>query len=218
MVMTDIDRPSCGGTINTCQSQFVIGIFDPNNVQIATFFTFPERQQTFSLMPAMTGTYNLFVLSHPDTITGTGDYSLDVSAGTQAPVLAISLLTDGTTPFGAQQLGAVVDTTPSGTDDTQAAYVLSGPVDLVIRSTAPTSNGDTWTLGTSSGANTAVWQFSPNGGTSWTTFTTADLNFPLASGLGHDSSQNVDFRMTLPTSSIGSAEYTAAVTIVAIAP
>ena len=127
------------------------------------------------------------------------------------------MLTDGTTPFGKKAFGATIDTTSSGTNDTQEAYVLSGPADLVIRTTAPTSNGETWTLGTSSGADTVVWQFSPDG-TTWTTFTQADLNFPLSSGLGHDSSQNVDFRMILPTSSTGSGEYSMAVTIVAITP
>ena len=219
MIMTDIDRPSCltSSNLSTCQSQFYVFLIDPDGFTVPTD-NFPgRRQQTFGVMPAMTGTYSVEVQSHPSTIAGTGDYSLDVSAGTQAPLLSISLLTDGTTPFGPQPLGAVVDTTSSGTDDTQAAYVISGPVDLLIRSTAPTSNGDTWSLGTSNGADTAVWQFSPDGIT-WTTFTQADLNFPLASGLGHDSSQNVDFRMTLPTSSTGSAEYTAAVTIVAVTP
>ncbi len=219
MIMTDIDRPSCGNSslINTCFSQFIVLLIDPNGITVPTSNSFPVRQQTFGVMPAMTGTYSVRVESHPSTITGTGVYSLDVSAGSQPPVVAISLLTDGTTPFGVQSLGTTVDTTSSGTDDTQTAYVLSGPADLVIRSTVPTSNGDTWSLGTGNGPDTALWQFSPDG-TTWTTFTDANLNFPLVSGLSHDSSQNVDFRMTLPTSSSGSAEYNVAVTIVAIAP
>ncbi len=120
--------PSCSGPIpSACNEPVHYRHRGSNHVVLFSFSQiFVIRQQAAAVLPAMTGSLTVFVQPLNGTLDGSGTYTLDVTAGTQALVLAISLLTYGTTSFGVESLGAIVDTTSSGTDDTQTAYVLSG--------------------------------------------------------------------------------------------
>jgi serine protease AprX len=62
-------------------ANFDLQIFDPSGRLIASS-TSQTRQETIAFRASVTGTYTLVVLS----ISGSGDYSLDVSAGSEAPL------------------------------------------------------------------------------------------------------------------------------------
>ena len=170
-----------------------------------------QRQETIGFQPPGTGTFKLRVVS----FSGSGDYFLDVSLG-QA-VVAISLTTDGTTPFGTAGLETTIDTTSSGTNDVQTIQVTTGPADISVKTTEFTDGANTWTLGATNGANQVKWEFSKDG-TSWTTFTSANTLFTLDTNVAQGNTRNLYLRLTLPTSTLSSSEHSATVTIVASAP
>ena len=129
----------------------------------------------------------------------------------------IALTTNGSVAFGVQALTVTVDTTGSGINDVETVQVTTGPADLLIKSTAFSDGGNTWTLGASNGADQVKWEFSTDGST-WATFTTADALFTLANGVAETASTNIFFRLTMPTSTASASEHGATVTIVAVVP
>lgn len=129
-----------------------------------------------------------------------------------APPVSISL-TDGLVEFGILALGATADT--SG--DVQTVLVETGPADLEVKSTVFADNGNTWTLGASNGPDQAVWEFSPDN-SAWTIFEIADTLYPLASNVAQGGTEDVYFRLTMPTETLSSNQYGATVTIVATSP
>ena len=210
------------------QPDIVMELLDPDGVAVSFDCGF-SRQNTVGLDPADTvaGDYTVRVVSFqkgaaagcpttgPPFFGSGGRYWLDISAG--SPTVAISITTDGTTPFGAQEFGITVDTTDTGTDDVQTVQVDTGPADLFIKSSVFSDGADTWLLGATIATDQVLWEFSTNG-TLWTAFTAPDTLFTLAAGVATSDTQNVFFRLTIPTDSASVAEHSASVTIVAVAP
>jgi len=131
--------------------------------------------------------------------------------------VAITLTTDGTTPFGTVVSGGVVDTTASGTIDVQIVSITTGPADLAVKSTDFSDGANTWTLAATNGADQVQWEFSQDG-TSWTTFTSANTLFTLDTSVAQGATRNLYLRLTTPTSSSSGDEHSATVTFVATAP
>ncbi len=134
-----------------------------------------------------------------------------------AAEISITLSTDGSISFGGLSLEAVEDTTAGGINDVETINVDSGPVDLDIRSTTWSEGANIWTLGNDSADNQVLWEFSPNG-SSWSTFLVADNLYNLATNVSQGNSQNVYFRLSMPTITDSYQEYSADVTIVASSP
>jgi hypothetical protein len=156
-----------------------------------------------------------------------GGHGVNASNGTNTDggnntnwTILISISLDNTNPveLGSLGLGSAQDTTPAGTNDLRVVTVNNGPVALNIKSTNFIYNSDTWSLGTSAGANTARWQFSKDG-TNWTTFTSADpASFLLDTPVAQGATKNLYFRLTMPTSVSLLNNHSSTVTVMATAP
>ena len=131
--------------------------------------------------------------------------------------VSIVLNTDGMTEFDIRTLGETVDTTASGTNDVQIIEVTAGPVNLDIRSTDFSDGGNTWSLGSASGADQIKWEFSPDA-SAWSTFLTPDTLYDLANNIAEGNTQDLYLRLTMPISTSSTNEHAATVTIVATAP
>ena len=166
------------------------------------------RHETVGYQPLIAGTYKLRVYSY----LGSGNYFFDVSAG-MAPVVSISLATDGLVEFGTVGLGATVDSS----SDVQTISVGTGPVNLDVKSTIFSDGSNTWSLGSSNGINQAKWEFSPNAST-WSTFVTPTTLYDLVDNVAEGNTQDLYLRLTLPTESSSPNQHAATVTIVATAP
>ncbi len=128
-------------------------------------------------------------------------------------VVSISLTTDGLAEFGIVALGATVDS--SG--DVQTVSVNTGPANLDVKSTVFSDGIYTWSLGSTNGDNQVKWEFSPDTNT-WNTFLAADTLYDLADDVAEESTQDLYLRITLPTETSSSAQYSSTVTIVATEP
>ena len=189
---------------------FDMELRDPSGTVIASSIS-ATRQETIGVLPATTGTYQLRVY----IFSGSGPYFFDVSFG--QTLVSITLTTDGTTPFGIVPLGQTVETTASGTNDVQTVQVTTGPANLSVRSTAFSDGINTWTLGTTNGANQVKWEFAPDT-VNWTTFATANTLFNLGTNIAQGANRNLYLRLTTPTSTSSNNQHSATVTIVATAP
>lgn len=141
---------------------------------------------------------------------------IDAQAALQSvvPVVSISLLTDGSVELGMAELGETADSL----GDVQTVKVDTGPADLNIKSTVFSDGiGNTWALGTTNGDNQVIWKFSPDG-SSWNIFEAADMPYLLASNVAENTTQDLYFRITMPTSSSSEEEFSATVTILATEP
>lgn len=181
---------------------------DPNGICKSRGVT---RQETVGFQPPATGTYQVRVVS----FSGSGNYFFDTSFGEAA--VAISLTTDGTTPFGIVALGAAKDTTPTGTNDVQTVQVTTGPANLSVKSTTFSDGINTWALGVGSGANQVRWEFSKDT-SAWTTFTTANTLFTFDNNIAQGANRNLYLRLTMPSSTTSTNQHSAVATIVATAP
>ena len=152
-----------------------------------------------------------------DGFVGWGTFLAAASFSGGCGGVDIALITDGAIAFGVQALTITVDTTTGGIDDVETVRVVTGPADLFIRSSTFSDGANVWSLGGANGADQVLWEFSPDG-TTWTTFTTAGMLFPLASNVGEGLTQDVLFRLTLPTTTLSSDEHSVTVTIVATEP
>lgn len=200
---------------------FELCLFDKDGTVLDSS-TSASRQETVGIASTPDGPYKVRVYAWPGNESFSpsiaGPYFFDISVGgTISPPVDISLNTDGTTPFGSQGFDVTVDTTASGTNDVQTVQVATGPADLFIKTTPFSDGSNVWSLGTTSGPDQVVWQFSTDG-ISWTTFTEADALISLAGNVPSSGAQNVYLRLTTPTSSSSTQEHTATVTIVAVAP
>lgn len=171
-----------------------------------------RRQETVGFQPSSTGNYKIRVVS----FSGSGDYFLDVSAGT-APAVSITLSTDGAVNFGILPLNSTKDTTAGGVNDVQTVSVVVGPANLDVKSTVFSDGANTWNLGSVNGINQVKWEFSPNAA-SWNTFLTPNTLFNLANNVAQGASQNLYLRITMPTQSSSSAQHGSTITIMATAP
>jgi serine protease AprX len=196
-------------------------LFDKDGVEVARSES-ARRQETIGLASAPNGPYKLRIFAWPGSGAFPpsigGPYFFDFSgAGSIAPPVSVALNTDGATPFGVRGFNVTVDTTVGGTNDVQTVEVTSGPADLFIKTSLFTDGENVWTLGTSSGADRVVWEFSTDG-TNWTPFTGADVLVPLATGVAAGTTIDVYLRLTTPASSSSSNEHRATVIIVGVAP
>ena len=181
---------------------------DPNGICKSRGVT---RQETVGFQPSTTGTYQVRVVS----FSGSGNYFFDTSFGEAA--VAISLTTDGATPFGIVGLGAIKDTTPSGTNDVQTVQVTTGPANLSVRSTTFSDGGNTWALGATNEENQVKWEFSKDA-IAWTTFLNANTLFTLDNSVAQGATRDLYLRLTMPTSTASNSQHQATATIVATAP
>lgn len=131
--------------------------------------------------------------------------------------VAINLTTDGITPFGVVVPAGVVDTTVSGTNDVQIVTVITGPVDLAVRSTNFSDGSNTWILAETNGADQVKWEFSQDGIT-WTIFSSAGTLFTFDINVAEGATRNLYLKLTTPTSSSSANEHSANVTFVATQP
>ena len=127
------------------------------------------------------------------------------------------LLSDGSAAFGVQSLTATVDTTASGVDDVQVVRVVQGPANLYIKTTTFSDGINVWDLGTISGPNRVVWEFSANG-VAYTTMTAPDSLQPLAAGVPTGGMVSIYFRLTMPAATSSTNQHSATLTVVAVPP
>ena len=99
----------------------------------------------------------------------------------------------------------------------QTVQVTTGPVDLFIRTTLFTDGENTWSLDTTSGPDQVIWEFSTNG-TTWTPFSSDNMLFPLATNVAQGATQDIFFRLTMPTDTSSVKEHGVSVTLVAVEP
>ena len=189
---------------------FDMELRDPNSVVIATSLS-AIRQETIGVQPPVAGVYQLRVYRY----RGSGPYFFDVSFGQAA--VAITLLTDGDTPFGILPPDTVRDTTSFGTDDPQRVRVDAGPANINVKTTSFNDGTNSWSLGTTNGQDQVRWEFSKDGA-GWNTFNAANTLYPLESNVVVGNTQDVYFRLMTPTSSSSKNQFSATVTMVATSP
>ncbi|MDO8498237.1 MAG: hypothetical protein Q7S44_00380 [bacterium] len=149
--------------------------------------------------------------------TATAICGADQTVTTSASV-SISITSDGVITYGTLPVGTSQDTTPTtGYNDTQTAKNNGGVTENFNIKTSNATGGTQWTLGAAPGTDVFAHEFSTNGGTGWTAFTTADSYQTLATGITANSTQNFDLRITVPTTSSDYQQKTITVTVQAVA-
>lgn len=144
--------------------------------------------------------------------SGNGDYSGIAEQDTStAAVVSVTITTDGTVAYGALGYGESSSTVSLA--DTQTAQNDGNvPVDLNIKTSAP----EGWALGATAGNDIFTHEFSINGGSNWTKFTTADSYQSLITNLAANGTQDFDLRLTAPNPSTSSSQKTITITIQAV--
>lgn len=127
-------------------------------------------------------------------------------------VISVTLITDGTVSYGTLSSGQ--SSTTLVLSDSQVVQ-NDGNIaeDFNIKTSAPLG----WTLDASSGLDTFMHEFSTNGGSSWTPFTTADSYQSLVSNIAVSGTQTFDLRFTAPNPSTSATQKTINITIQAVA-
>jgi len=157
--------------------------------------------------------YQIFALDSNGNYSATGATPTGSPATPTAIIISVTLTTDGTIAYGITPLGTSKDTTSAGLNDTQT-FQNNGNVaeDFTIKTTNALG-GTSWLLNATAGSDLFVHEFSLNSGSLWTPFTTANSYQSLLSNLAIDATQNLDFRLTAPTSSTDYLEKTITITI-----
>ena len=201
MVMAD--NPVCSDPF-TCDTDFDIQLTDPLGNVVDSSESL-RRQETVGIVPTVKGDYTLTVSS----FSGSGDYTVDISAGTALlPAPQVAVTTDGHSGFGVVRLGLTAFSLES-----QVIQMALGPGDMIIQTTRfSDGSGSTWELGEASGSDQVVWEFSTDG-VNWTVFNQPDVAFDFAQGLRDGDEQEVFFRLTMPTDTGSSLDHTAFVTV-----
>jgi len=196
--------------ISSSDPDFDLYLYAPDGTTELDKSISTARQETVGYQPTATGIYKLRVYSY----AGSGNYFFDQSAGTAAsPPVSITLTTDGLVEFGIMALEATADST----GDVQTVSVDTGPVNLDVKSTVFSDNGNSWSLASSNGNNQVKWEFSPDTSI-WNTFLASDTLYNLADDVAETGTQDFYLRLTMPTVTDSSNQYSATVTIVATAP
>ena len=128
-------------------------------------------------------------------------------------VVSVVITTDGSVPYG-----IVVSSSTKSTVDLSDTQIVKNDGNLAEDFTIKTSvatGGTQWSLGSAPGANTFVHEFSTNGGGAWTKFTTADSYQAFVTNIAANGTQNLDLRITTPSSSTDSQQKSITVTILA---
>lgn len=129
--------------------------------------------------------------------------------------VSISLTTDGSVSWGIMESNTSNSTI--SLPDTEVIHSDSNVnIDLNVKSSNATGGSVNWTLGSTSGTDTFVYEYSSNSGSNWNTFLIPDSYYSFVSGLTPDSTQNLDLRITTPTVSSEFDQKTITVTIQAV--
>lgn len=123
---------------------------------------------------------------------------------TTAAIISVSITANSTIAYGMLVLGTSKSTIDLGTSSV-AQNDGNIPEDFTIK-TSNASTGIGWTVGSAPGTNIFVYESSPNGGSTWTKFTTADSYqsfVPAVTNVGVGATQRFDLRLTAPTLSDG---------------
>lgn len=135
-----------------------------------------------------------------------------IGAGASA---SISLTTDGVVSYGILGFGESKSTLDL-TDTQTVSNDGDDPIDVNIKTSVATG-GTGWTLGSSPGSDIFVHEFSSNGGSNWTPFSTADAYQTLVTSLASSATQNFDLRLTAPDPGTDTVEKAITITIQAVA-
>jgi len=175
--------------ISSTNPDFDIALYLSDGTTKLTESINTTRQETVGYQPTTAGMYKLKIYSY----------------------------TGRTTPFGIVSLNTTIDTTPSGTNDIQTIMVDTGPANLDVKTTLFSAGTNNWTLGSTNGDNQVIWEYSKEG-TTWNKFLLANTLYSLAASVPQSGTQDVYFRLNMPTTSASSAQYSSIITIVASAP
>ncbi|PKN02738.1 hypothetical protein CVU76_01740 [Candidatus Dojkabacteria bacterium HGW-Dojkabacteria-1] len=131
----------------------------------------------------------------------------------EAPIVSISIETDGDIDYGI--LPATESRSTIDLSDTQTIKNTGNVnIDLQIKSTNA-FGGVPWELSSTYGNDTFVHEYSTDSGSLWNKFFISDQYFSLISGLTPTSTQNVDFRITVPSLTTDYLEKNITITILA---
>jgi len=134
------------------------------------------------------------------------------------PAVSITVTTDGSVDFDILALEDTQDTTPSGTNDVQTVTINTGPANLDVKSTVFSNGSDTWSLGAANGANQVKWEFASTMSDNWHTFLAPNTVYDLANNVPEAATRDLYLRITMPTGTASSSQYSSMITIVATAP
>ncbi len=129
-------------------------------------------------------------------------------------VVSVTITSDGTISYG-----TIANSATKSTIELSDAQVVKNDGNLAEDFTIKTSTatgGVQWNLGDLPGIDTFVHEFSINGGGAWTKFTTADSYQTFVNNIAAAATQNLDLRITAPSSSTDFQQKNITVTILAI--
>lgn len=146
-----------------------------------------------------------------ETNTNTATYRYAAWKIPEAPVISVTLTTDGTVSYGTLNSGETKSTIDLS--DTQTAQNDGNLVeDFNIKTSVPAG----WTLGAAAGTDTFVHEFSTNSGSNWTRFLLDDTYQSFVSNVAVSGTQNFDLQLTAPNPSSSTSEKTITITIQAV--
>jgi hypothetical protein len=126
-------------------------------------------------------------------------------------IVSVTITTDGVIDYGTLGNGDIISTLE--VDETQTAQNDGTvAVDLNIKTIQPSG----WTLGSTSGSDTFVYEFSTTGGSSWTAFTSNDNYQTLTTNLATTATLDFDLRLTAPSPTTTSDQKTITTVIQAV--
>lgn len=127
---------------------------------------------------------------------------------TVSPIISVTITSDGTVAYGTLNSGESKSTLELS--DTQTAQNDSNVTeDFNIKTSSPSG----WNLGTSTGPNIFMHEFSNDGGNIWTSLIAVDSYQTLQTNVAPNGTQNFDLRFTAPNPSSTGGEKTINITI-----
>lgn len=146
------------------------------------------------------------------------EYTFQVTQFPTAPVVSISVTTNGTVAFGNVNLSAEQDTTSSGVDDTEVVQNNGNLTENFNIKTSNATGGTSWSVGSTAGSDVFVMSFSTNDGGDWEILNTVDTYETLSTGIAVDGSVNLDLKIGLPSATTDYQQKTITLTVQAVAP
>lgn len=131
-------------------------------------------------------------------------------AATVTPTSLSISVASGTIEYGSVSLNTA--TTTVGNGYTQVVTNGGSDAKLNVKSSNATG-GTTWTLGTTPGSDVFKHEVSTTSGTTYMTFPAADTYITASSTLSSLLTQDLDFRLTTPTSSTDFVQKTITITV-----
>lgn len=145
-----------------------------------------------------------------------GNYDTGTVIGSFTPVIiSVTITSDGTISYGIVPLSGTKNTTATDLNDTQVIKNDGTAAEDFTIKTSNATGGVQWTLGSLTGDNTFVHEFSTNSGGLWTKFSVADSYQTFATNVSANTSQNLDLRIYAPSSSSDYQQKNITVTILA---